>query len=677
MLRKFFADRRGNVLPIFAIAALPLIAAMGAAVDYSHSYDERQTVQDALDSAVLAAGKKIGLLTTDQVKALAQSFYATNIAGKLTNPPVMTPTVDTSTIVGTAQLHVPTYFLGIVGLSEIVFNVKATATLAMGTLEVVMALDNSGSMAGSKISTLITAAGNLTDTLYNLAGTSTKPDPIKVGLVPFASSVKVDPANRTSGWMDTTGVAPYNGESFEGSTGSPPVSNNSPAAVNVFSLYDAMSGSANTWAGCVEERKVPYDVQDDAASTSTPATMFVPMFAPDEPDNWTCTTSNGCAKACNSDSDGSSCTSSSAGLRYNGAPTGNQNYNNYLPDAGTTATCSAGATATTVTMSKASPAVFTTTANHNLLAGQRVVFYGGTLYTGLTAGTAYYVLSTGLAAKTFRVSATNGGTAVNTSGSQSGTHSLVISPDWTCANGSANCGTSSVGDSEQTALLGQSVGGGIASKNLCKYGTATNKVTPSSITVGGNGGSYPGGPNYNCTSDQVVPLTVTKSTVKTAISNMGADGTTNITAGLMWGWRLLSPTAPFTEGRAYTVTDNQKILVLMTDGENTYFANSKFTVSTYGAWGYVWKSHLGTTSSNEDDMQDKMEERMALACTNIKAAKIKIYTVAFQVTDATTLQLLEDCATKKEMAYQSSDNASLLAAFTAIGNDITLLRVSE
>jgi Flp pilus assembly protein TadG len=670
MLRKFFADRRGNVATTFAIAALPLLAAMGAAVDYSNSYDERQTVQDALDSAVLAAGKKIGILTTDQVKAEAQNFYTTNIAGKLKTPPVMTTSVTASTIVGTAQLHVPTYFLGIVGLKEIVFNVKATATLAMGTLEVVMALDNSGSMAGSKISTLITAAGNLTDTLYGLAATSTKPDPIKVGLVPFASSVKVDPAHRTSGWMDTTGIAPYNGESFEGSTGSPPVSNNTPAAVNVFSLYDSMSGSANAWAGCVEERKAPYDVTDDPASTSTPATMFVPMFAPDEPDSWTCTTSNGCAKACTSDPDGSSCSSSSAGLRYNGAPTGSRSYNNYLPDAGTTASCGGGLT---VTMTKASPAVFTTSSNHGLVAGQRIAFTTtGGLYSGLTAGTTYYVLSTGLTSTKFRVSATNGGTAINTSGSQSGTHSVITSPDWTCANGNTNCATSA-GISQQSALLGQNV----SVKNLCKYGTPTNKVTPASITVGNYGGTYNGGPNYNCTTDPVVPLTVTKSTVKTAIGNMAADGTTNITAGLMWGWRLLSPTAPFTEGRAYSVTDNQKILVLMTDGENTYFGDSKFTVSTYGAWGYIWKSHLGTTSSNEDDMQEKMEERMALACTNIKAAKIKIYTVAFQVTDETTLGLLSSCATKTSMAYQSSDNASLLAAFTAIGNDITLLRVSE
>src|SRR5262249_8538523 len=152
------------------------------AVDYSRSFDERQAVQDALDSAVLAAGKKIGQITDDKVKAEASSWYETNISGKLTNPPAMTSVISGSTIVGTAQLHVPTYFLGIVGLKEIVYNVKATATLAMGTLEVAMVLDNSTSMDGSKISTLKTAATNLTTTLYNLGATSTKTDPVKVAL---------------------------------------------------------------------------------------------------------------------------------------------------------------------------------------------------------------------------------------------------------------------------------------------------------------------------------------------------------------------------------------------------------------------------------------------------------------------------------------------------------------
>lgn len=80
----------------------------------------------------------------------------------------------------------------------------------------------------------------------------------------------------------------------------------------------------------------------------------------------------------------------------------------------------------TVTISNASPAVVTWTA-HDLQAGQEVKFATtGSLPTGLTAGTTYYVISAGLTANTFEVSATLGGAAINTSSAGSGTHTASI-----------------------------------------------------------------------------------------------------------------------------------------------------------------------------------------------------------------------------------------------------------
>lgn len=75
-----------------------------------------------------------------------------------------------------------------------------------------------------------------------------------------------------------------------------------------------------------------------------------------------------------------------------------------------------------VTMTIASPAVATRVA-HGYAAGQPIKFETtGALPTGVTAGTTYYVIATGLTADDFQFSATLGGAAVNTSGSQSGTH---------------------------------------------------------------------------------------------------------------------------------------------------------------------------------------------------------------------------------------------------------------
>jgi len=86
--------------------------------------------------------------------------------------------------------------------------------------------------------------------------------------------------------------------------------------------------------------------------------------------------------------------------------------------------------ASTFTVTIASPAVFTLTA-HGLSANNTVYFSTtGALPTGLTAGTTYYVISAGLTADAFRVSTTEGGAAVNTSGTQSGTHSITMTCTW-------------------------------------------------------------------------------------------------------------------------------------------------------------------------------------------------------------------------------------------------------
>lgn len=78
------------------------------------------------------------------------------------------------------------------------------------------------------------------------------------------------------------------------------------------------------------------------------------------------------------------------------------------------------------TMTIASPGVVTRTA-HRLVAGDQILFTtDGALPTGVTAGTTYYVIATGLTANAFQFSATSGGAAVNTSGTQSGTHTLYV-----------------------------------------------------------------------------------------------------------------------------------------------------------------------------------------------------------------------------------------------------------
>jgi hypothetical protein len=78
----------------------------------------------------------------------------------------------------------------------------------------------------------------------------------------------------------------------------------------------------------------------------------------------------------------------------------------------------------TVTMTIATPAVFSKV-GHGFISGDAIRFTTtGALPTGLAINTTYYVISAGLTADEFRVAATINGVAINTSGTQSGTHTV-------------------------------------------------------------------------------------------------------------------------------------------------------------------------------------------------------------------------------------------------------------
>lgn len=103
-------------------------------------------------------------------------------------------------------------------------------------------------------------------------------------------------------------------------------------------------------------------------------------------------------------------------LRYNAANTRWE-----LLDPGSQVAGYAGSNAT-VTITIASPGVVTWT-NHGLPANAQVEFSTtGSLPTGFSPATPYFVVQSSIAANTFQLSATKGGTAINTSGTQSGVH---------------------------------------------------------------------------------------------------------------------------------------------------------------------------------------------------------------------------------------------------------------
>ncbi|WP_294643629.1 pilus assembly protein TadG-related protein [uncultured Aureimonas sp.] len=224
------------------------------------------------------------------------------------------------------------------------------------------------------------------------------------------------------------------------------------------------------------------------------------------------------------------------------------------------------------------------------------------------------------------------------------------------------------------------------------------------------------GPNNGCTTAAITPLTAAQSTALNAVSGMIASGGTNIGEGLAWGWRTLTSGQPFSEGRARNTKENLKVIVLMTDGENTYNAAytsgeqieltnaNKSQFGTYGFGQYLGadnKLYNGrmfdatkTTAAKPAiaNITAAMNETMSITCENIKkdgtndegGDGIVIFSIAFDLKDGSPIKdRLRNCASNgidgksNKLYYDAKNSNDLLLAFSAITDEISALRISR
>lgn len=191
------------------------------------------------------------------------------------------------------------------------------------------------------------------------------------------------------------------------------------------------------------------------------------------------------------------------------------------------------------------------------------------------------------------------------------------------------------------------------------------------------------GPNKGCNLQPLIRLTDDYNALRTGVNNMTATGNTNVPLGTMWGWHTLSPNAPFRDGRAYTSERLQKIIIIMTDGENVMSDTSSPSDGAYSGLGYIWQDRLGITSGSTSQRRTAMDNRfdhptagVEDMCGNMKDQNIEVYTVAVQV-DGSAQTLLRRCATD-DAHYFPVDNAGGIGeAFDRIAGAIENLRISR
>ena len=129
------------------------------------------------------------------------------------------------------------------------------------------------------------------------------------------------------------------------------------------------------------------------------------------------------------------------------------------------------------------------------------------------------------------------------------------------------------------------------------------------------------GPWKGCAKTPIVPLTYDRANVEAGITAMAAAGNTLIAEGVAWGWRVLSPTEPFTKVEAsssfpadtistYNHPRWMKVMVIMTDGDNDISAGvDSLNGTTYTAYGRgketLADNRFGTTSDSKHHGQTR------------------------------------------------------------------------
>jgi hypothetical protein len=199
------------------------------------------------------------------------------------------------------------------------------------------------------------------------------------------------------------------------------------------------------------------------------------------------------------------------------------------------------------------------------------------------------------------------------------------------------------------------------------------------------------GPNKGCPLPAIRRLTNSKANLLSDIAKMRPwDGTGTMThVGLSWALRAISPNEPFANGLPYGTEDWNKAIVLMTDGQNdlirqdsdcygnsggpyTAFTGERYPVddNTFGVGG-------STRSAKRENVLEELDDLTAEACAFVKSKGVILYTILLQVNDAATQTLYRNCASAPDKFFNVPTADELNAAFRAIADDLSNLRVSK
>ena len=599
---RFVRERCGGIAVQFTFFAPVLVISSLFVVDYASASRYKAAMQSAVDAATLAAARAYSDGMTDaELDAIVQNMIEANLktVGQSVDSAEVRSTVSTENgiVEVSARSYVPNQILGAFDFDGFDVAVDAAATFdsSLPPLDVVLVVDVSGSM-DSQLGPLRDGITVVADKLHEIAEDA---DDVRIAIVPYSHSVNIG-ADAPQRWLDVDAQSRYHGVNFEGHNfGSsndcgyywrsgwrqhPDVDPDtsewchdkfSPDQVNHFTLYDSIRGI--DWQGCVEARPNGLDETDDAPSAANPDTLFVPFFAPDEPDS-----------------------------RYT---------NSWADD--------------------------------RLPEGEAIAFNGTFTWNGEPP--------------------------------------YADTPPWA---GLPNDG----------GVDGQAGWGYVIDNRLNRMAFWRKYKDMDSGDYGSDANDPNGGPNWLC-PPEITPLTNNKSAITSFASNLReAYGATLSNLGLVWGWRVVSPGEPFTEGGEYG--DRHKIVIFMTDGDanlgwggETYW-NEDTGGNSYNPYGYVLPAGVSDNSRLTDAIglsssqfsswnRDFLNAKTTRVCRSMKDEGIEIFTMIFDQTGDSisdeTEAVYQNCASGVEdyqlfagsaHYYRAENGTELTEAFSDIAESI-------
>lgn len=290
--RPFRGDRRGSLMPIAALCFIPMIGVVAMAIDYGRTATVKNQLQYALDAAALGAARTLMIQGGDPAQT-ANDYLATNFTMQVNGltPAVTAKVTGNATVTVSGTVDVPTTFAQVLGFSSLNVSLQSVAKFGLGSAEIALVLDNTGSMSGAKLDGLKQAANSLVDVLFTPQNASQS---LKIGLVPFTYYVNVGTNNRNAAWMnvpnDTSSTTNQCWDTYPNAVYSNPVTttgvcyNDGVGSPCTYTNYTVDWGTpvqacgpvtnSDTWNGCVGSRAYPLDTNDVAdASNRVPGIM--------------------------------------------------------------------------------------------------------------------------------------------------------------------------------------------------------------------------------------------------------------------------------------------------------------------------------------------------------------------------------------------------------------------